>query len=390
MISAPARTPDGLEIERLTKPVRRALDMPEANVLEWRCAPLTWAPIASTTAGLFRVDGVAADGRDRRQWTLVLKVIKQADGASEDPGAPGYWRREPDAFESGALEDLAGLSAPRWYGSAEVDTGAGKTVWLWLEHVEEPEPSWTRARYAVAARDLGEFNGSYLSTRPLPSANWLTRGWLRWWIEGVGPRTRKVVSDAETWRIPLVRRAFPVAPAERILTLADRAPRLLAALEAAAPTLSHQDAWRTNLLAARAPDGTDRTVLLDWSFVGLAPAGVDAAILMTGSHFWLHADPTEIELFDDDVFAAYLDGLERAGARASRNAVRLAYAATAALWGGLTAPLWLPRWGDPQRREWLEAKFGRSLEDAVEPYARALGFMLDLGDEAWALLDSRS
>jgi hypothetical protein len=61
---------------------------------------------------------------------------------------------------------------------------------------------------------------------------------------------------------------------------------------------------------------------------------------------------------------------------------------SAGLWGGISAPVWLPIWGNPSRRAWLDEKFGRPLEEAAAPYARALAFMLDLGDEAWSLLSS--
>lgn len=387
MISAGAKAPE-LDAARLRAPVRLALGSTDADVLEWTCTPLTWAPLAPTTAGLYRVAGSARVRGGRREWSLVLKVIKSLPDAVVVKSAPGYWRREADAYASGELADLAGVSAPRCFGTEDgADGEAG--VWLWLEHAREVEEHWSLAQYARAATNLGIFTGSYLGPRALPHVDWLSRGWLRWWTERISPVTARVVADPATWTIPLVRRAFPSPLADRILALIQRAPRLLDSLDALPPTLCHHDAWRSNLLAARGTDGAERTVLIDWSFAGAAAPGVDAGILLAGSHFWLHADAAQIEAFDREVFEAYLAGVAEQGS-SPREQVRFAYAATAALWGGLTAPVWLPRWGDPARRGWLESRFGRSLDDAVEPYARVLDFMLDLGDEAWALLPVRA
>lgn len=384
MISAAATTPD-LSAEALTEPVRRALGSNIAEVIDWTCAALRWSAIAPTTAGLFHVTGSADVGGKSRDWTLVLKVIRRPVEAVEDKSAPAYWRREADAFASGVLDDLDGIEAPACYGTDDRPDG----VWLWLEHVAEVEERWGLARYVRAANDLGVFGGSYLDGRPLPHADWLTRGYLRWWVGRVSPVSTRVVSDPGTWDLPLVRLAFAASPAERVLELVHRAPRLLEALDALPPTVCHNDAWRRNLIAARAADGAERTVLIDWSYPGLGPPGADAGIMIVGTHFWLLADPAELPRFDREVFDAYVEGVATR-TRADRTRIRLAYAATAALWGALTAPVWLPRWGDPARRAWLEAKFGRPLEDAVAPYGRALEFMLDLGDEAWALLPANT
>jgi hypothetical protein len=235
------------------------------------------------------------------------------------------------------------------------------------------------------------FGGSYRggASRPVPDAPWLARGWLRSWIANVGPRSAKMVQDPATWEIPLVKRAFLRSIADRVLLLWERAPRLLDALDSLPATLCHQDAWRTNFIASRDARGRECTVLLDWAVVGLGPIGLDLGIFLTGNHFWLHADPAEIAEFDRETFAAYLEGIAASGCRIERRTARFAYVAAAALWGGLTAPVLFPQWGDPTRREWLEAKFRRSLDDAVAPSARVLEYMLDLGDEAWAFLEAR-
>jgi hypothetical protein len=81
----------------------------------------------------------------------------------------------------------------------------------------------------------------------------------------------------------------------------------------------------------RSESGEDRTVAIDWSFVGTAPAGQELAILMGGSHIWLDADPTEIGSLSERAFRAYLEGLREAGWRGDKQLVRFAYAASSAL-----------------------------------------------------------
>jgi hypothetical protein len=46
---------------------------------------------------------------------------------------------------------------------------AGDEAWLWLEFVTEAtERVWPLGHFAVAARDLGRFNGAYLAGSALP------------------------------------------------------------------------------------------------------------------------------------------------------------------------------------------------------------------------------
>jgi hypothetical protein len=381
-VSAFPPTLPELDDALLAGPVRRATRSDDAEVIDWRCEPIGWTAIAATTAGIYRVSGTARDPRGDTAWTLVIKILRRPADAVEVPEARGYWRREADAYESDLLSHLEGVSAPLCYGTTTRDDEA--TVWLWLEHVVGSETVWPLSQYAQAARALGIFNGSYAARRPLPDQKWLSRRWLRSWVEWVAPPATKAVTDEATWRIPVVQRGFRAPVTDRVLLLCERVPRLLELFEALPSTLSHHDCWRTNFILPT----SDRTVLIDWSAVGLSPVGLDLGILTSASHFFLHRDPDDLEAFDRVVFAAYLDGLRATGSGVDERVVRFAYATTAALWGGITAPAWLPLWGDPAYRTLLEGKFGRRLEALGAPYARALGFMLDLGDEAWALLSS--
>jgi hypothetical protein len=77
-----------------------------------------------------------------------------------------------------------GLATPRCLA---FETQADGTSWLWLEAVTEAHPGLCPLdRYAMVARKLVRFNCAYLAGVPLPDQPWLSRGWLRSWVEAGG------------------------------------------------------------------------------------------------------------------------------------------------------------------------------------------------------------
>ena len=377
MIAAARALPE-LDRDLLTGPVRRLAGSPDAELLDWRCEPVAWTAVAQTTAGIFRIAGTLRDVSETRPWSVILKIVVRPERSPDDPTHRMYWRREVDAYESGLFAEARGISSPRFGGAV---TRENESVWLWLEDVVEARTTWTLDDYARLARALGVFDGAF-SREPISEQPWMTRRFLRGWVEGIEPRTRAAVMSAATWKIPVVQAGFPMPMTDRIVELCDRMPKLLAALDALPVTLAHNDSWRTNVILP----GDGRIVLIDWAWVGLSPLGVDLGMLTCASHFFFSADPEGLPAFDRTVFPAYLEGLRESGWVGDEREVRFVYATTAGLWSGITAPVWLPLWGEPARRKWLEKKFGRSLEEAAPRYAHALAFMLGLADEALSLL----
>jgi hypothetical protein len=362
-------TTDARTIVRIA---RAALGDPRAQVAAWQRTPLPWLAIAPTTAEIVRYGGTSSDGRT---WSAILKVLRRPEARRT-----ADWRREADVYASGFLDSLPpGITAPRVYSIDDADD----QVSLWLEDVAESVPVWPLDRYAVAARDLGRFNGAYLAGRARPDAPALRSDWLAAWVAMTGERGLEVLDDLEFTDHELVRRAVPRDDLDRIRALYRQSARLLAELEQLSPTVSHLDAWRANLIA-RDRDGRTETVAIDWSLLGLAPAGQEIAVFVTGPRVWLSLVPADADVIGERSFAAYLDGLRDAGWAGSEVDVRFGYVASAALWAGIPAPLWLRWFTLPARREWLERKFGMPLEDAAEPFGRFIGFALDLADEALA------
>jgi len=362
-------TPDAAKI---TQVAQAALRDTHAQVASWERTPLSWLAIAPTTAELNRYSGTTTDGRS---WSAIQKVLRQAQS-----NWAADWRREADVYASGFLETLPpGIGAPRVYTIDDAEA----QISLWLEDVVETVPSWPLGRYAIAARDLGRFNGAFLAGRPKPSSPQLGTDWLAGWVAMAGKSFSQILDDPAVTGHELVRRAVPPAWLDRMRAVHAQETRLLGMLGQLPATVSHLDAWRANLIA-RDTDGATETVAIDWSLLGLAPAGQEIAIFVTGVRLWLSLDPTEADAIGELAFRSYLAGLRDAGWTGAEPDVRLAYAASVALWSVIPTPLWLRWFTLPDRRDWLERKFKMTLEEAAAPFGAFVGFGLDLAEEALA------
>jgi hypothetical protein len=334
-----------------------------------------------TIRALHRWSGRAVVDDVERDWSLILKVWVR-DPKSDVTTQWDHWKREFLAYSSGILAELPGISAPRLFDAVDEDDAA----YVWLEDIApDGEARWATDRYVLAALHLGRFNGAYLADRPIPDAPFLTRTYLRSWTNWISGSDS--VRSSEAWSHPLVAEAIPAPPIERLERLHSMVPLLFDRLEKLPQTFSHLDAWRANLIAARAPNNEDRMVAIDWSFVGTAPPGQEVAILVGGSHLWLDAEPDDLATMSERAFAAYVEGLREAGWRGDDRVVRFAYAASAALYMVPPLPFWLARIADPARREWLERKCGRDAREVVRGWAILLDHLLGLADEAYVLAE---
>ncbi len=126
--------------------------------------------------GVYRLAGQAQYSGGVVAWSLILKVLAQPTHGGS-PTDWNYWRREADAYHSGALADLPGsVRAPHCYAVNEQPNGQ---VWVWMEYAREPSSlTWSLAEYRQIAYQLGEFNGAYLDGRPLQSGSWVSSQWL--------------------------------------------------------------------------------------------------------------------------------------------------------------------------------------------------------------------
>lgn len=225
------------------------------------------------TAGLYRISGQASSHSScEPDWTVVLKLLRQPDDAPawlrDRPDQWNYWQRELLAYTSGLLTSFCGdLVVPRYLGTYRPDE---HTVWLWIEHVTgTPATAWPPEQYPAAGCGLAHGQGPYLAGRSLPDAAWLGHDWLAAWTPTLTPSALASLDDPDMWAHPLIRNVLSPDIAEATRRLAADRGWLLAAVAQLLTTVCHHDFWPPNLLLHTDTDGRERTVALDWSWVGL-------------------------------------------------------------------------------------------------------------------------
>jgi hypothetical protein len=330
--------------------------------------PLGHSVVASATAGLWRI---RCGGR-----SAVVKVLAHStrghanwqSGLAEDHWF--YWRREAAAYQSGLLGSFAGgLRAPECYLVAERDDGS---VAVWLEDLQgAPGTTWPQGRYGIAAQQLGQAQGQFVTDRPLPTHPWLSRRWLRAYLRQ-RDRDMALLKDRSVWRHPLVATWFPDPPVEELIAMRDRQELFLGVLDQMPPTVSHLDLHPANLFNT---DG--HTTVIDWAFVGIGATGEDAGNLVPDAVLDFHVAPERLNHLYDDVANGYHAGLQAAGWDPPLSQVRLAMAATMATKYAWIAPAILRAINE--NRDQLNR---RPLADALEAWAPTVHFLLARAREA--------
>ena len=373
--------PERLFIEasgRLPEVVRVALKDPRAVLGEWDAVsvPLRGgAGALGVGRSLFKLRGLAWVGPVERPWSIVLKVLAPVAGHDGATNVE-YWKRESLLYCSGFLDDLSeGVRAPRCYGIDEMPDG---TVYHWLEHVREDGGHiWPLTRWALAARHLGQFNGAYLTGRPLPRAPWLGGRRLRSWLERHQPLVKQIATAPLN---PQVRKWWPQPVVNAILHLWDQRDEFCTALERLPQTFCHGDAIRRNLFSRYGVDGSEETVAIDWEHAGHYAVGEEVGQTLSVASAFFDVEPADLPSLDEALFASYLKGLRDAGWHGEPRQVRFAYAAHAALRNAFNAVgASVP---DETRRASAQLTYGHTWEDLAERRAAIRPFLLNRAIEA--------
>jgi hypothetical protein len=370
----------------LTEPVRQALDSPRAKIQHWEHQPIRYIVTETANLGLHRFKGTARDGDGDRVWSIVLKAV-DAPVNEADSTSWNYHRREILAYEDGLLGHLpGGLSAPSCLGISKYPSGI---CWLWLEDLQNhASPAWSLAEYALVARHLGRFNGAYLVGYPLPSRPWLSRNWVRGWLNYYDESNREalnLIQDEGLLEQPPLHPAFPRGFKDGVLRLWASQHRLFGALDALPQTFCHLDAYRPNLFLRRDANGSEQTVAVDWVFTGIAALGEEIANLLAASLIWFEYDAAEVRSLDEAVFGGYLKGLRDAGWQGDYRLARLGYTAACALRWGIVGLWWMRSVGDAAKEAELETHWNHPLEELIAQWAQTTNYILGLAHEAYEL-----
>jgi hypothetical protein len=336
-------------------------------------------------------------------WLVVLKVVGDAylidTGYSHEPTDWNYWKREALALRSGLLDGWPGPLRPvRAYA---VDDVAEDEVWIWLQacgDVRARSP-WSLDRLATTAHDLGAFAAQWASAPPSRDRYpWLAHRWVDGWVatfRSIG--VDHAVGHDGCWTLALLRDVLPTSTPGRVkdlLTAADTLQQRLALLPL---TLAHHDTQSSNSFPAEGPGPPAGTVMIDWSFLGVAPVGTDLGLHIAGNLTSGAVDPRRSADHDRSATEAYLRGLREHGWAGPAEAVLFARAASAAL----VAVTWLTAqasWLCPEMisvvgdglATWPQSSAQQRHTDVatvMAGWAATLDFLLDLGDEAVRLSD---
>lgn len=365
-----------LDSTRLTEIIRQAQASPSFEIGTWDVRHLSSDGMINPE-GLFLFSGEGHDESGQRPWSVVLKAL-QSDTPEPDPTNAWHWKREYWAMESGLLSKLPGpLVPPRCYGVESQPDGA----WIWMEHILDRSPRrWGTDQFVFAAEQLGRTTGAWLSSGIKLDYPWLSRGLAFTWAEGFEP-------GEEVWANEYVIKAWSSSMRDRLMAVWAERARLNAALERLPQTFAHFDSQRRNLMIRARPDGGDELVAVDWAWCGIGPVGADLAILIGNSMILYEADPKIGAQLDEAVFLAYLAGLRAAGWTGSIDEVRLAYAATIALFCGVTAPRLLTIVTHPERIASSKENFGLDIFGFIEHSVQMGTFGVELGEEALQLMN---
>jgi hypothetical protein len=237
--------------------------------------------------------------------------------------------------------------------------------------------------YGDVARCLGRFNGAYLTDCPLPTQAWLSRKWLRQYIERAAPAVERLIDSLDH---PLIRRSLPGVTPDFIQHVWDERFGILEIIERLPQTFCHLDAFRRNLFARR-QDGRDQIVAIDWTYGGIASIGEEIAPLVNASIGFGAVALSEAFRLEQIVLEGYLAGLYDAGWRGDPDQVKFSYAATL-YWryaiGGFSGEM-VPYMLDERTHAAVEAAWGHSMAELADATAASLDFSQHVYAEAMQL-----
>lgn len=375
----------GIEFEQLEALARRAAGRADLRLSEWQIKAISGG--LEQGSGIQRISGAGISRDTRLDWSMILKIIRPGPHNSAGPRMAHDWRREPQYYRSGILEDLpGGLKAPECYALFERPDG----IWLFLEDVHDQfrgsgfPHGWPFDYYPTAARCLGHFNGTYLVGRPLPTEDWIPRQWMRTYIEEAAGAVDLFFQSQEH---PFVKRAFRGVSLDFLRSAWEERHAMLDTLDQLPQVFSHQDSFKRNLFARKTSEDCDELVAVDWSYAGPAALGTDLGVLITASMGLGDVPFDHGQRLEEACLAGYLQGLEEVGYHADPDLIRYSYS-TGMFWRytyGAMIGEGIPGALDERSHPMIEQAFGRSMDQIAELVHENLDWNLRYYDQAMRL-----
>ena len=160
----------------------------------------------------------------------------------------------------------------------------------------------------------------FLQADQLPLTDWMSRDWHRRNLNQIVPLIKRFSSAMEN---ELYRLAYTPDDHTALLQLWHDRDNLPHRARPATHHICHYDAFRRNLLAY-----CDKTVAIDWSFIGEGPVGADPAAMLWVSFVFNNISAMQFDDLYEPVLTSYIDGLRAAAWDGDENAVRTGYTLT--------------------------------------------------------------
>jgi Phosphotransferase enzyme family len=354
----------------------KAVGTAHALLEDWRWQELPGGAGAGTR--LFRVSGSAEANGRRVPWTTIIKVltrdIRSFESSSSDENSWDYWKREWHVYRSAWQPALTGpVVPPRCYGTGEARLEAGdQLAWIAMEdlgHIHHGH--WPRDQWPTVARQIGVFNGRYLSGLPMPAEPWLATDWLRGWSE----RSTPLIPDLEQARShPVAGRVFTRTTVSELIWIWENRNQLYRLLEELPSTFCHNDLYHRNLCLRG--ENQSECVAIDWALCGDGVIGQELSALIGATLIFRGSRPEDWDQLESVCLAAYTQGLRDIGP--DRTQARLGYLITVALRYGLGAlPPVLALTRDDQDPDLIRRLFECSYDEWIVHTARALEFFTE-------------
>ena len=361
-VGGASETPLRLGRETVLNLVRSQLDDPAAEVPDWTEQALHGG---ASNSVVVQLAGVAAGADGPQPWSMAVKFLRV--GADDwqfrglEPSHWRYWKRDWHVYQAPWVTGLdPSFQPPRIYGLGELNPD---TAWIAMEHLASEE-RWPLDRFPQVARILGRMNGRFLTGRPLPNDPWLTRDYVRMYVDLAEPVLNQFTELAKA--PPLCDIYSPDAVADLLALWADR-EQFHAALATCPQVFSHFDVFTRNAFLSENDAGELQVTAIDWELCGVVPVGGELSPLTGSSLAFADLSPEDGEQVAADCLDAYLDGLADVGAVVSPTQVEFAFLATNTLRNALggTVPV-VNLLHDPRTHPLAEQVFGSSVQAVVE------------------------
>ncbi|WP_096271470.1 oxidoreductase family protein [Paucisalibacillus globulus] len=356
-----------IDLDILHMCVKKILKKEDFLILNWRVNPIKSRTQNFTTSGIYRLCGLArVEGADTT-WSLIIKVVEQEAEEKNNPNHFNYWKREALVFKSGLLNELPKvIQTPDCY---KIEVKSDTEIWLWMEEIKENNSrEFSLAEFFFIAKQMGLFHGTFASGKfPLPQEEWISRNWLKSWIDGCdlyAPRPSKyypkITEPSKT--IDTILKTY--------LDLRQNEKKYLNKLNNLPRVLSHQDLSKQNMYIS---NKSQRLILIDWQFLSISGLGEDI-----GRLFGLAISQDDIPItkaweYQEQLFNSYLNGLKQVGWNGNPLLVR---------YGFCVAVAFRSIWEVPKLTKIIAQNSPARYGDEIDKYTQIVLLQLRFAEEA--------